>query len=75
VYLAGILNYVQRLVYSKGTVVIVHQLAQAWHAPLYPEKERIICNEVETGGHSMMSLGPAAFTLKDMPVRAQHAWF
>jgi len=33
------------------------------------------CNEVETGGHSMMALGPAAFTLKDMPVRTQHARF
>ena len=33
------------------------------------------CNEVETGGHGMMGWGPAASTLKDMPVRTQHARF
>jgi len=33
------------------------------------------CNEVETGGHGMMGWGPAASTLKDMPVQTQHARF
>jgi len=60
--LQSILNDVQRLVYSRGAVVIVRQLAQpcmvysptavyhripgdaelAGHAPLHPEKERIL---------------------------------
>jgi len=38
----------------------------------------IYCNEMRTGVHAMMrtwSWGPVASTLKDMPVRMQHAWF
>jgi len=35
----------------------------------------LTCNEVETGGHGIMGWGPAASTLKDMPVRTQHARF
>jgi len=37
----------------------------------------IYCNEVETGGHGhgMMGWGPAASTLKDMPIRTQYARF
>ena len=31
------------------------------------------CNELETGGHDMIGQGPTASTLKDMPVRTQHA--
>jgi len=66
--LQSILHTVQRLIYSRGAVVIVRQLAQlvrnswhgvqpncgvpphpwrhaelAGHAPLHPEKERILC--------------------------------
>ena len=33
------------------------------------------CNEVDTEGHGMMGWGPAASTLKDMPVRTQYARF
>jgi len=40
-----------------------------------PFSQELYCNEVETGGHGMMGWGPAASTLKDMPVRTQHARF
>ena len=41
---------------------------------MYGKNLHFKCNEVETGGHGMMGWGPGASTLKDMPVRMQHAW-
>ena len=70
------LNSLSSLVFSVShSLVLVFSLVHALCLFPLSVSSQTSCNEVETGGHGMMGLGPAASSLKDMPVWTQNAWF